>query len=56
VTGVGALFTGLGIIVKTPALWPVALVPVAIGTAITATLSVVAVSVIPGLMRTGRWR
>ena len=50
VTGIGALFTGLGIIVKTPALWPVALVPVVIGTAITAALSVVAVSVIPGLM------
>ena len=50
VAGVGALFAGLGIIVKTPALWPIALVPVAIGAAITAALSVVAVSVIPGLM------
>ncbi len=48
--GVGALFAGLGIIVKTPALWPFALVPVAIGAAITTALSVVAVSVIPGLM------
>jgi CysZ protein len=49
VGGLGAMFTGLGIIVKTPALWPLALVPVAIAAAITAALSVVAIGVIPGL-------
>jgi len=49
VGGLGAMFTGLGIIVKTPALWPLALVPMAIGAAITAALSVVAIGVIPGL-------
>lgn len=47
--GLGAMLNGLGIIVKTPAMWPLALVPAAIGTALSAALSVAAISVIPGL-------
>jgi CysZ protein len=50
VAGAGAMLTGLGILVKTPALWPLALVPAAIGTAITAALSAVAVGFVPGLV------
>lgn len=50
VAGAGAMLGGLGIIVKTPALWPLALVPAAIGTAIAAGLSVVAIGWIPKLV------
>ena len=50
VAGAGAMLTGLGIIVKTPALWPLALVPAAIGTAIAAALSAVAIGWIPSLV------
>ena len=50
VAGAGAMLGGLGIIVKTPALWPLALAPAAIGTAITAAFSAVAIGWIPGLV------
>ena len=53
VAGAGAMLSGLAIIGKTPALWPLALVPVAIGTALTAALSAVAIGWIPGLL--ARW-
>jgi CysZ protein len=53
VAGAGAMLSGLAIIVKTPALWPLALVPAAIGTALTAALSAVAIGWIPGIV--ARW-
>ena len=49
VGGLGAMFTGLGIIVKTPALWPLALMPLAIGAAISVALSGVAIGLIATL-------
>jgi CysZ protein len=44
------MLNGLATIVKTPALWPLALVPAAIGTALTVALSAVAIGWIPGLV------
>jgi CysZ protein len=47
--GALAIFSGFGFIATTPAVWPLALVPVAIGTGLFAILSVVAIERIPPL-------
>jgi CysZ protein len=47
--GVLAIFSGIGFIAKTPEVWPLALVPVAIGSALFAALSGVAIKLIPPL-------
>jgi CysZ protein len=51
VAGAGAMLEGLTIIAKAPALWPLALVPAAIGSALTAGFSLAAVHWVPGLVK-----
>src|SRR5262245_50890955 len=47
--GALSFFSGMGFIATTPEVWPLALVPIAIGTGLLAILSFVAIKVIPPL-------
>lgn len=49
VAGARAIFSGVGFIAATPEVWPLALVPVAIGTGLTALFSATAIKLIPPL-------
>lgn len=49
--GLRALFWGMGFVFRRPAVWPLALVPAAIGTALTAAFGYLAFGHVPGLVR-----
>src|SRR5262249_41792494 len=49
IAGLGAVFSGIGFVATTPAVWPLALVPIAVGLGLSAALSVLAIKFIPPL-------
>src|SRR5262245_38704868 len=50
--GLGAMFSGIGFIATTPAVWPLAMVPIGIGCTLAVPLSVLAIRLIPPLFVT----